>query len=181
VVTSANQTPPHPGTTPSPAGLGKGMTSQERAALNAPRSSSMSSQMAAITAALDHDNSPSPLMNNNKGKLDTIKEESNIKMELDHEESSEAHGGRSDAGSGSGKNVNNDMTSNSQIKNEIKQEPMDEGSGDPGTTATGHMKVMVRIFSTKRRKEQNLSSYLLLNLCYKKAYFKHSNYSFSFK
>lgn len=71
-VPTANKTPPHPATTPSPLGLaslGKGMTSQERAALNAPRNTSMSSQMAAITAALDRDNSPSPPHNSNKGNF----------------------------------------------------------------------------------------------------------------
>lgn len=141
MVTTANQTPPHPGTTPSPAGMGKGMSSQERAALNAPRNSSMSSQMAAITAALDRDNSPSPPTNNNKGKLDTIKEESNIKMEMDQEEVNDNH--RSDAGSGSGKNVNNDMTSASQMKMDIKQEPMDEG--ESGATGSGHIKVRMVI------------------------------------
>ena len=95
------------------------MTSQERAALNAPRTSSMSSQMAAITAALGRDNSPSPPMNNNKGKLDSIKEE-NIKMEIKTEDGSENH--RMDGG----KSVNNDVS----IKTEIKTEPMEEGSGE---------------------------------------------------
>ena len=95
------------------------MTSQERAALNAPRTSSMSSQMAAITAALDRDNSPSPPMNNNKGKLDSIKEE-NMKMEIKSEDGSENH--RMDGG----KNVNNEVS----IKTEIKTEPMEEGSGE---------------------------------------------------
>lgn len=115
---TSNQTPPHPGTTPSPAGLGKGMTSQERAALNAPRSSSMSSQMAAISAAaVDQDNSPSPM---NKGKLDTIKDEPNVKMEIE-DENGDGHR-RSDMGGGSSdKNVNNDT------KIEIKQEPSDSG------------------------------------------------------
>lgn len=80
----------------------------------------MSSQMAAITAALDRDNSPSPPTNNNKGKgLDSIKEE-NIKMEIKQEDCSENH--RMDGG----KNVNNDVT----IKTEIKTEPMEETSGD---------------------------------------------------
>ncbi|XP_014601699.1 PREDICTED: putative mediator of RNA polymerase II transcription subunit 26, partial [Polistes canadensis] len=126
-VSSANQTPPHPGTTPSPAGLaslGKGMTSQERAALNAPRSSNMSSQMAAITAALDRDNSPSPPMNNNKGKLDSIKEE-NIKMEIKSEDGSEIEWIR-DRMDG-GKNVNNDVSIKTEIK---KTEPMEEGSAE---------------------------------------------------
>ena len=133
-VVNANQTPPHPGTTPSPAGLGKGMSSQERAALNAPRTSSMSSQMAAITAALDQDNSPSPVTNNEKGKLDNMEEETNVKMEMDQEEGGE---GRSDSGSGTGKNVNNDMTTSSmQIKSEIKQEPMEEGGGDANGSTT---------------------------------------------
>jgi len=121
VSSASNQTPPHSGATPSPAGLaslGKGMTSQERAALNTPRSTSMSSQMAAITAALDRDNSPnSPPMNNNKGKLE-IKEE--IKMEIKQEpEDPQNH--RMD-----GKSVNNEII----IKTEPKSEPMDEGSSE---------------------------------------------------
>jgi len=120
-VSSANQTPPHSGTTPSPAGLaslGKGMTSQERAALNAPRSTSMSSQMAAITAALDRDNSPSPPMKNSKGKLDSIKDE-NIKMDIKSDpEDTQNH--RIDGGKG------NDIT----IKTELKTEQMEECSNE---------------------------------------------------
>lgn len=123
VSSASNQTPPHSGTTPSPAGLaslGKGMTSQERAALNTPRNTSMSSQMAAITAALDRDNSPSPPMNNNKGKLDSIKEES-MKMEIKQEpEDPQNH--RMDGG----KSVNNEIN----IKTEPKTEPMEEGSNE---------------------------------------------------
>lgn len=121
VSSASNQTPPHSGPTPSPAGLaslGKGMTSQERAALNTPRSTSMSSQMAAITAALDRDNSPSPPMNNNKGKLDSIKEE--IKMEI-KQEPEEPQNHRMD-----GKSVNNEIN----IKTEPKTEPMEEGSNE---------------------------------------------------
>lgn len=156
MVTTANQTPPHPGTTPSPVGLGKGMSSQERAAQNAPRSSSMSSQMAAITAALDRDNSPSPSgMNSNKGKLDMIKDEPksaiNVKMECgggDQDEGNDA-GGHSGlgghTGTGAGKNVNNDMTSASQMKIEIKQEPMDEAGGEAGASGSGIVKVRVEL------------------------------------
>lgn len=79
----------------------------------------MSSQMAAITAALDRDNSPSPPMNNNKGKLD-IKEEKDIKMEIKQEDGAENH--RMDCG----KSVNNEIT----IKTEPKTEPMEEDSNE---------------------------------------------------
>ncbi|KAJ8981157.1 hypothetical protein NQ317_013823 [Molorchus minor] len=49
------------------ASMGKGMSSAERAALNAPRQSSLSSQMAAITAAADREeDSPSPPSGGNK-------------------------------------------------------------------------------------------------------------------
>lgn len=78
----------------------------------------MSSQMAAITAALDRDNSPSPPMNNNKGKLDSIKEE--IKMEI-KQEPEEPQNHRMD-----GKSVNNEII----IKTEPKTEPMEECSNE---------------------------------------------------
>lgn len=154
-IAGANQTPPRPGTTPSPANHGKGMSAQERAALNAPRSSSMSSQMAAITAAFDRDNTPSPLGNNNKGKLDTIKsEEPAIKMEIDQDGDGgdgSGIGSRPDSVSGTGKNSNNDMTG--QIKTEIKQEPMDECSGDTGNITIkviiDHVFSFLNIYSAK--------------------------------
>lgn len=76
--------------------------------------------MAAITAALDTDNSPSPPMNNNKGKLDSIKDET-IKMEI-KQEPEEPQNHRMDGG----KSVNNEIT----IKTEIKTEPMEEGSNE---------------------------------------------------
>lgn len=94
------------------------MTSSERAALNAPRStSSMSSQMAAITAAQDRDDtSLSSPASSVKGKLDQIKQEDNS-MDVKQEESESFGGGRMSEG---GKGVK------SEIKNEIKSEPMDE-------------------------------------------------------
>ena len=79
----------------------------------------MSSQMAAITAALDRDNSPSPPTNNNKGKLDCMKEE-NIKMEIKQEDCTENHR------MGGGKGANNEVG----VKTEIKTEPMEESGGD---------------------------------------------------
>lgn len=95
---------------------GKGMTSQERAALNAPvRSSSMSSQFAAITAASSADNEDSPprSVGGMKGKLDQIKQEA---MEIKQEEE-ETNGHMEMGGKGGMK---------SEIKMEdIKQEKMD--------------------------------------------------------
>lgn len=106
----------------SAASLGKGMSSAERAAQNAPRQSSMSSQMAAITAAQDRDeDSPSPPPHGIKGKLDQMKDESSmdmkhIKQEMDDE--------RSQNDGTSGKNIKSEMKM--EIKTEIKSEPMDE-------------------------------------------------------
>lgn len=94
------------------ASMGKGMSSSERAALNAPRSSSMSSQMAAITAAHDRDDDSPPGGGGAavKGKLDMKHEEMDIKRE----------DGETNNHMDSGKSVGND------IKSEIKTEPMDE-------------------------------------------------------
>lgn len=96
------------------------MTSAERALLNAPRQSSLSSQMAAITAAADRDDSPSPPSGGggSKGKLDQMKMETEIKQE----------DGENDTGGGGsygGKNIKNEMNS-LNIKQEIKTEPMEE-------------------------------------------------------
>lgn len=133
MVTNANQTPPHPSSTPSPAGLGKGMSSQERASLGASRQSSMSSQMAAINAASEQDNSPSPLGGMSKGKLD-IKEE---KMDPDEMSSADKSEGNC------GKNVNNDM-GGVNIKSEIKQEPMDDSS-EAGAVSGIKVKINISI------------------------------------
>lgn len=106
------------------------MSSAERAALNAPRQSSMSSQMAAITAAHDRDDdSPSPPPSGRiKGKLDQIKDENSmdikhIKQEIDDNDNQNDSGG-----GGCGKNIKNELKLEN-IKNEIKSEPMDDGSG----------------------------------------------------
>lgn len=102
------------------ASLGKGMSSAERAAQNAPRQSSMSSQMAAITAAHDRDDdSPSPPPGGIKGKLDQIKEEpgmeiKHIKQEIDEDQ------GHNDGG----KSIKNEIKM--EIKTEIKTQPMEE-------------------------------------------------------
>jgi E1A/CREB-binding protein len=102
------------------ASLGKGMSSAERAAQNAPRQSSMSSQMAAITAAHDRDDdSPSPPPNSIKGKLDQMKEENSmdikhIKQEVDDEQCQ----------SEGGKNIKSEIKMD--IKSEIKTEPLDD-------------------------------------------------------
>lgn len=95
------------------ASLGKGMSSSERAAQNAPRTSStLSSQMAAITAAHDRDEDSPPASSGGpiKGKLDIKHEDIEIKRE-DGETSNHLE---------SGKGVSN------EIKTEIKGEPMEE-------------------------------------------------------
>lgn len=95
------------------------MTSAERALLNAPRQSSLSSQMAAITAAADRDDSPSPPSGSgSKGKLEQMKMETEIKQE-------ESENDTSGGGSYGGKSIKNEMNS-MDIKQEIKTEPMEE-------------------------------------------------------
>ena len=74
------------------------------------RSSSLSSQMAALEAAARDDNEDSPESTNNKGK--EIKQDDDIKSESDSQ--MEGHGG---------KNVNNEGMN---IKQEIKTESMDQ-------------------------------------------------------
>lgn len=94
------------------------MTSSERAALNAPRSSSMSSQMAAITAAQDRDEtSLSSPTGSVKGKLDQIKQE-DMSMDVKQEDSDGGH--MMSEGGGGGKGIKSEM------KSEIKTEPMDD-------------------------------------------------------
>ncbi|XP_044255376.1 CREB-binding protein-like isoform X6 [Tribolium madens] len=105
------------------ASLGKGMSSAERAAQNAPRQSSMSSQMAAITAAHDRDEeSPSPPSNSMKGKLEQIKEENSVDVKHIKQEVEDESG----HGEG-GKNIKNEMQMD--IKTEIKTEPMENCEG----------------------------------------------------
>lgn len=96
---------------------GKGMSSAERAALNAPRQSSMSSQMAAISAAAKSDDeSSSPTSGGIKGKLDQIKlEPMDIKQEDLNQNDNQNEGG---------KGIKQEIKS--EIKTEIKNEPMDE-------------------------------------------------------
>lgn len=91
------------------------MSSSERAALNAPRQSSMSSQMAAIAASRSRDEDSPPPSGAIKGKLDNIKHEDcskDIKQEDGDSSSNHMEGGKG---------------IKSEIKSEIKQEPMDEG------------------------------------------------------
>ncbi|XP_057659426.1 CREB-binding protein isoform X6 [Diorhabda carinulata] len=118
-VSSSRGTSPAPATpvqaSPSAlaASMGKGMSSSERAALNAPRQSSLSSQMAAITAAAGRDeDSPSPPAGGSKGKLDQMKMETDIKQEEPevHENFMENHSGK---------------TMKQEIKQEIKSESID--------------------------------------------------------
>lgn len=94
------------------------MSSAERAALNAPRQSSLSSQMAAIVAADREEDSPSPPSGGNKGKLEQIKMETDIKQE-DGDMNDFQNDGRG------GKGIKNEMKT--EIKTEFKSEPMDEG------------------------------------------------------
>lgn len=90
------------------------MSSAERAALNAPRQSSMSSQMAAITAAQDRDEeSPSPPGGGIKGKLDQPKLEP---MDIKQEDTS------GDMHMEGGKNIKNELCV-SDIK---KEDPSDD-------------------------------------------------------
>ncbi|CAG9863013.1 unnamed protein product [Phyllotreta striolata] len=99
--------------------MGKGMNSAERAALNAPRQSSLSSQMAAITAASERDeDSPSSPAGGCKGKLDQMKMETDIKQEdseMNENHMENNHGG---------KNIKSEMKM--EIKQEIKSEPLDD-------------------------------------------------------
>lgn len=99
------------------------MTSAERALLNAPRQSSLSSQMAAITAAADRDDSPSPPSGaGSKGKLEQMKMEPEIKQE---EGESDLQHDTSGGGGYGGKNIKNEMNS-MDFKQEIKTETMEE-------------------------------------------------------
>lgn len=101
---------------------GKGMTCAERALLNAPRQSSLTSQMAAITAAADRDESPSPPSSSaGKGKLEQMKTETEIKQEDGENDMQHASSGNSYGG----KNIKSEMNS-MDIKSEIKAEPMDD-------------------------------------------------------
>ncbi|KAJ8934660.1 hypothetical protein NQ318_017026 [Aromia moschata] len=97
----------------------KGMSSAERAVLNAPRPSSLSSQMAAITAAADRiEDSPSPPAGGSKGKLEQVKMETDVKQEESdmNDSQNDSHGG---------KGIKSEMKS--EVKQEIKSEPMEEG------------------------------------------------------
>ncbi|XP_060531445.1 CREB-binding protein isoform X3 [Cylas formicarius] len=105
------------------ASLGKGMSNAERAALNAPRSSSLSSQMAAVMAAAEqNEDSPSP-SGGTKGKLDQIKMEP---MEIKQEPESELIDNQNENSSG-GKNM---QEVKSEIKTEIKSEFLHENGSN---------------------------------------------------
>lgn len=99
------------------------MSSSERAALNsAPRSMSASSQMAAITASQEKDEtSMSSPVGSVKGKLDQIKQEDvggmDIKMEIKQEEGEPAS--RMHMVSEGGKGIKKEMV---DIKTEFKEE-----------------------------------------------------------
>lgn len=118
--------------------LGKGMTSSERASLNAPSrpTSLLSSQMAAITAAQEREDATlgSP-MGSVKGKLDQIKQEDGTMMDIKQEDGMKASNGLHEGG----KNIK------SEIKQEIKTEPLEEMDRkedinikeEPGTSENG--------------------------------------------
>lgn len=94
------------------------MTSSERASLNAPRTSSMSSQMAAIAAAQERDRDDgSPMGGSVKGKLDQVKQEDGSLIGIKQEDDMKGTNGVHEGG---GKNMK------SEIKQEIKSEPMSE-------------------------------------------------------
>lgn len=107
------------------------MSSAERASLVRSNSSSMSSQMAAITAVRIQDEDSPPC--STKGKLDNIKSEpeDSVKMDMKGQRSdcSVEMNHRSESG-GKGMNVSD------QIKTEIKTEPMDEGNTTSENSAT---------------------------------------------
>lgn len=95
------------------------MSSAERAAMNAPRQSSASSQLAAIMAAHDRDeDSPSP-SNGRGGKLDQVKTEE--LTEVKQEPVDDADLSQDGAGNSGGKNIKNDYSS-SDFKTEFKTE-----------------------------------------------------------
>ncbi|KAL3266918.1 hypothetical protein HHI36_011068 [Cryptolaemus montrouzieri] len=111
------------------ASLGKGMSSAERAAANAPRQSSASSQLAAIMAAHDRDEeSPSP-PSGRGGKLDQIKSE-DTSMEIKQED---GDADTSQDGACGGKNIKNEYSSSdfkTDFKTEIKTEPGEHVEGE---------------------------------------------------
>lgn len=105
-------------------GKGGGLIDRAVAAVR-PMGNSLSSQMAALEAAArdrDEDSQSPAESNGNKGKGD--KKQKDIKHEMDDDSS------MLDSNSGGGKNVSNDMLSN--IKTEMKSEPMDTDAGGSG-------------------------------------------------
>lgn len=112
------------------------MTSSERASLNASRPTSLSSQMAAITAAQEReDGALSSPIGSVKGKLDQIKQEDGTLMDIKQEDGVKTTNGMHEGG----KNIK------SEIKQEIKAEGMEEMDikeevsikEEPGTSENG--------------------------------------------
>ncbi|XP_044749866.1 CREB-binding protein isoform X2 [Coccinella septempunctata] len=123
--------------------MGKGMSSAERAAMNAPRQSSASSQLAAIMAAHDRDeDSPSP-SNGRGGKLDQVKHEDSM-VEVKQEPADDADASQDGAGcSGGGKNMkNNDYSGASDFKTEFKTEM---GADANGQGEAGDVKMEIAV------------------------------------
>lgn len=111
------------------------MTSSERASLNAPRPSSLTSQMAAIAAAQERDDPLGSPMGSVKGKLDQIKQEDGALMDIKQEDGMKTTNGMHEGG----KNIK------TEIKQEIKAEPMEDidikeevaVKEEPGTSENG--------------------------------------------
>lgn len=110
------------------------MTSQERASLNAPRPTSLSSQMAAITAAHERDdgNLNSPI-GSVKGKLDQIKQEDGTMMDIKQEDGMKATNGMHEGGKNIKSEIKQEMKSEGMEEMDIKEEIKDE----PGTSENG--------------------------------------------
>ncbi|XP_065159068.1 CREB-binding protein isoform X2 [Atheta coriaria] len=118
----ASPAPPTPIVSSSPAptaaSLGKGMSSSERQAQSQPSRSSMSSIMSAITAAAEREDDSPPASNGGAGggKLDQIKQEDNSMDNIKQEDMSDTSNGHIEGGKGF----------KTEIKRQIKTEPMDE-------------------------------------------------------
>lgn len=146
--------------------LGKGMTSQERASLNAPRPTSLSSQMAAITAAHERDDSNlnSPI-GSVKGKLDQIKQEDGTLMDIKQEDGMKATNGMHEGGKNIKSEIKQEMKSEGMmeemdIKEEIKDEPGTSENGPESASSVAPLEVVSA--STQQRR---CSKFMLVEFC----------------
>lgn len=101
-------------------GKGGGQSDRDRAAMQRTVNSSLSSQMTAITAALQQDEEASPI-NETKDKLETLKERE-IKREPDDQASNDATTPNREGSGGKGMMPD--------VKTEIKSEPMEMGNDE---------------------------------------------------